>query len=543
MKVLALAILVGIGMAPHAAAQAVMAYPPADYSIPSTDITSLTVGGQTVFVEKFQDYQYAHFSFASPVECIITAKEKIETHAIQPMRRGYQGQAAGNTLKFTLSHLGAKPGYAVVQINKLGRLILLGDKPETDAPDPKAAGVRLVTAAPYNADNTGAANVTAILQKAIADASAAGGGVVYVPAGTYKVIQTLVAKSKVSLYLAPGARIRSSTNRTDYGGGDFIDAMIETNNVSDFRLFGRGTLDASGMEIMVWENTSMRRRLFSGGGTNKNISIEGVVLRGATTWTLVVQNTDSCLVRNVKIINHWNQAAVKIQNDGIDLCGSRRGLAEGNFVITGDDAMCAKANGKETAFLTFKDNTVLTFAAANKAGMQSTALMHDILFTGTDVIACRRGLVVESLEGAQPISGIRFEDIVIDGYHSLPGWSQKVVELLAEQSKISDVQIENVTSYGAAAEIGGSLDGLTHGIENVTFKGLRYGPTQILTAQAGKLSLKNADNIAFLPGGPVSIASPRSPVQLREVGMRFIKGRMLLSTQGRTLRTDGRVTP
>jgi hypothetical protein len=45
-----------------------------------------------------------------------------------------------------------------------------------------------VTAAPYFADNTGASDVTAILQQAINDAGAvSGGGVVLLPAGTYRV--------------------------------------------------------------------------------------------------------------------------------------------------------------------------------------------------------------------------------------------------------------------------------------------------------------------------------------------------------------------
>ena len=45
-----------------------------------------------------------------------------------------------------------------------------------------------VTQAPYFADNTGVADVTAVLQQALDDAGAvAGGGVVYLPRGTYRV--------------------------------------------------------------------------------------------------------------------------------------------------------------------------------------------------------------------------------------------------------------------------------------------------------------------------------------------------------------------
>jgi hypothetical protein len=44
-----------------------------------------------------------------------------------------------------------------------------------------------VTQPPYNADKTGANDVTAVLQKALDDVGKTGGGAVYLPAGTYKV--------------------------------------------------------------------------------------------------------------------------------------------------------------------------------------------------------------------------------------------------------------------------------------------------------------------------------------------------------------------
>ncbi|MGB0372303.1 MAG: discoidin domain-containing protein [Opitutales bacterium] len=44
-----------------------------------------------------------------------------------------------------------------------------------------------ITQAPYNADNTGSSDATAAIQQAIDDAEIAGGGVVYLPAGTYRV--------------------------------------------------------------------------------------------------------------------------------------------------------------------------------------------------------------------------------------------------------------------------------------------------------------------------------------------------------------------
>jgi hypothetical protein len=44
-----------------------------------------------------------------------------------------------------------------------------------------------VTLPPYNADNTGASDATAVIQKALNDVGVSGGGVVYLPAGTYRI--------------------------------------------------------------------------------------------------------------------------------------------------------------------------------------------------------------------------------------------------------------------------------------------------------------------------------------------------------------------
>jgi len=60
-------------------------------------------------------------------------------------------------------------------------------KGEKEVPTSVPGNVYDVTKAPYNADKTGQTDVTALIQNAINDAQTAGGGTVYLPAGTYKV--------------------------------------------------------------------------------------------------------------------------------------------------------------------------------------------------------------------------------------------------------------------------------------------------------------------------------------------------------------------
>ncbi|MDD2597817.1 MAG: glycosyl hydrolase family 28-related protein [Kiritimatiellae bacterium] len=58
---------------------------------------------------------------------------------------------------------------------------------ELSIPTDPPGSTYIVTNTPYNADNTGGNDATAAIQQAINDAAAAGGGVVYLPAGTYNV--------------------------------------------------------------------------------------------------------------------------------------------------------------------------------------------------------------------------------------------------------------------------------------------------------------------------------------------------------------------
>lgn len=71
-----------------------------------------------------------------------------------------------------------------------------GERPAPDAPPGRHIDA---TRLPYGADPSGTRDATAALQQALDDAGAAGGGVVHLPAGTYRV--RLPAGASSALYL------------------------------------------------------------------------------------------------------------------------------------------------------------------------------------------------------------------------------------------------------------------------------------------------------------------------------------------------------
>src|SRR5581483_7764688 len=104
-------------------------------------------------------------------------------------------------------------------------------------------GVWDVTKAPYSADGTYTNAADTAINNAINDVHNAGGGTVFVPAGVYKLTNAITAHSNVSLYLAPGAYLRVADNLTTTSKI----YCVNGSGISNFKIFGRGTLDANGV--------------------------------------------------------------------------------------------------------------------------------------------------------------------------------------------------------------------------------------------------------------------------------------------------------
>ena len=100
---------------------------------------------------------------------------------------GSDNMYTGNEWRSSLYPENWKPGYKDASGRYLHDFSYAGyHKGETEVPVVNNNVVD-VTLAPYHADKTGTEDVTAIIQQALDDVGAAGGGVVYLPAGTYRI--------------------------------------------------------------------------------------------------------------------------------------------------------------------------------------------------------------------------------------------------------------------------------------------------------------------------------------------------------------------
>ncbi len=103
----------------------------------------------------------------------------------------------------------------------------------------------VLTEAPYSADNTGKADVTAVLQKAIDDCAANGGGTVWLPKGEYRLTG--------NVYIRQFVTVRGEYQDPDVGKeyGTIIIADVKSSDVMTPGLFTVGA-SAGAVGLTVW---------------------------------------------------------------------------------------------------------------------------------------------------------------------------------------------------------------------------------------------------------------------------------------------------
>lgn len=405
-----------------------------------------------VGVVHFTDYHYAHFSFSGAVDIEVTAPEKIEKVDISPHSAKVNYTVSENKLTFTVTGGKEKPDYYIIKINDLELLNILCDPPEENRPMPQGKNIYNVTDEPYNMDNSGKENITQKINTLIEEVGKNGGGTIYFPPGVYKTAGRLLVKyDNIHIYLSGGAVIKCSEDRKDYDSVAYTDFALVFEDTANCSLTGRGTLDASGSFLFNKTPNSAdgkypeRRQVFIASRC-KNFLLDGIFVKDGTTWTVQTWDCDDVLIRNVKVIDLKASAGYIVQNDGIDICGSRNVLVEKCFVMNVDDAFCSKSIGSasEVKNIVAANNVLFSNCAGLKVGMQSWTRMYDVWMIDNDIVEASRGFGVEQLAGNAVMYDIHFinnnvekiVDYVPPVYSTVKGRNMEFNTTTASQIKI-----------------------------------------------------------------------------------------------------------
>lgn len=193
------------------------------------------------------------------------------------------------------------------------------------------------------------------INAAIRACSAAGGGTVWIPAGTWR-CGTIELASDVCLYLSAGATIQSSLDMADFyqiEGMLHGKAMIAAYRCQNVSISGAGCIDGRGPEFMDWSRTWPAQGRYSDDSPEgpvipkqridrmvyfdhcQNVRISGIRLREAAGWCLNLVGCEDIWCTSLDIYGHERIP----NNDGIHLCYCRRATIHGCHIHSADDAI------------------------------------------------------------------------------------------------------------------------------------------------------------------------------------------------------------
>lgn len=407
--------------------------PEFDYNVP---VYILKAGDKVVPIRHYNPHNndsvtrtcyYAHFGVSGgPVTIEIDAKEPIANFSIRPAAYQIQGTVKGSKLTFSLP----QSRYLSVSINGRKDLFLLADPNESDRPsnsgtDP-ASGKKVFNIAnsPFQADATGKNLATDAIKLAIEEAAKEEkGGIVYIPAGQY-IIGGMSLKSKVWLYLEPGAVLVANPDRTKWENDKIKPvAMINCRGIQNAKIYGRGVIYCRGAvganELKALKVSkpdiygpyhTLRLRPFSISGV-KNFTIDGVLINESSAWTLYIEKGDGINITNAKVVN------VKLNsgtNDGINIGGGINITARHCFITTLDDAVCLKGIMGNVNNVLLEDFVADSARSAIKFGMQGVTSVNNVTVRDFHGTMSSKGLDISHDMGQADYRNFRILDSTFD---------------------------------------------------------------------------------------------------------------------------------
>jgi polygalacturonase len=501
----------------HASATYLLAYPAAPYDTPSATYT-LKADKTNIPLTSFYGgrYSFGHLAFQGTATFVLTVKcgQAITGYNISPHAFGVTGKVNVSTSS-----------------GPLEPMVLAGDPKETGAPT-IGRSVYDITAPPYNADRTGKTLLNGTIQTALNEVSAKGGGTLYFPAGVYKISNNIKMTSNITLYLAPGAFLRGSSNRDDYTwntGGRLRNGQpaqgpqnfVIPGGVNNVAFTGRGVIDANSTVLATAANPGgtvdgfgnyrkgiIHSGIENGGSQPNGIKLIGITVKDATTWTLNIEDSLNVTIQNVKMVNDFKW----IHSDGYDLVSTSNGTVDNCLGVTGDDVYNAKANASNPITnIVYSNNVGYSFkGTGTKIGVQSAGVARNIVFTHIQVVAGQRAVSVSHDSGTAAWSDLHFSDIHMENIEGTSTTGQFLVApiiiwtLGGGAGPVSNVSLSHVTvdnSGGFRSQIVGTSANV--GISNVSLQDVSIdGVTLTSSNYTSKLTV--GPNVTGVHFGPVS---------------------------------------
>ena len=348
-----------------------------------------------------------------------------------------------------------------------------------------------------------AGNATKAIQAAIDACTAAGGGIVYVPPGEYTT-GAIQLKDNVNLYLEAGATLFLSQDPADFTGRPR--SMINSEGAKNIAVTGRGTIDglaqyeyadmrgkdpeieverqiaaAAGIPMKRYYRTGMQTYMFILNDST-GVRLEGITVIHSPLWNVRLNGCDRVFIRGVYIYSDLEKG---VNADGIDIVSSSNVLISDSIVVTGDDAIVVKTQGrggqpaKPAENITVTNCILTSSSTPMEIGTETEADIRHVVFSNSVIRDSNRAFGINVQDGGT-VSDIRFTNITMDSRRRHWNWwgSAETFKFIIRKRNansrlgaIRDIVIDNVIAHARGTS---SLAGHPERpLENIAISNLR----------------------------------------------------------------------
>jgi hypothetical protein len=479
----------------------------------SAAFAGMAVAGTPVGILEYKGYGYARLATSGPADAVLTAAAPVTSCEVHPRAHGIATTTRGNTCTFPVT----ATKQLEVRVNSRERLFVFVDPPEP-APPPCCDGIREFDVTTYpNVDPTGRRKSTGI-QAAIIDVARksactnASPCMLYFRNGTYLAGQ-LFLRSRVRLFLESGAKLKASTDPSDYAldPGTHRTAFIVAENISYSGIYGRGAIDGDGLAYRRRNNASSRYPYWKcRTSTNAmcwdsprlvlirrshHVTVRDVMMLDPAAWTNHIHYSDRVTYDNVKVLDD----RIKFNTDAVDVDASTNVTVRNSFYHGRDDGFCVKATDelgliRASRNITFAENTVGYGHNATKLGTETRvggnmdAIVVRNLYV-TDHHGRAFGVYLKDGNSVGPTSGITVDGVYVDA-----GGRQGFAIEITRRRGIGQVDHVTLRNFNLPSTIGASTIygyDASHRVRNVSISGYRIGGVLRRTLSDARI-VKNA---------------------------------------------------
>ncbi|MGC2659014.1 MAG: glycosyl hydrolase family 28-related protein [Bryobacteraceae bacterium] len=337
----------------------------------------------------------------------------------------------------------------------------------------------------YGAAGTGKQLDTPGVNAAIEAASAAGGGTVFFPAGTYLCF-SIHLKSNVHLYLSQGATILAAASPLpgqttgelggtydaaepktaydayqDYGHNHWHNSLIWGENIQNTGISGPGVIYGKGLSFGSWRDSDTRGgyppyRAEQSGAGNKAIALKNCrnvvfrdfrILKGGH-FGLLLTGVDNLTIDNLLI---------DTDRDGMDLdCCKNAHVSNCTVNSPWDDAICPKSSFA-LGYARATENVTITGCTVTGYFQLGTVLDGTYKIFPEDARVPRTGRIKCGTESNGGFKNIAISNCIFEGCNSLSLESEDGA--LCEDITISNITMRNLTFGPLFFRLGARLRG------------------------------------------------------------------------------------